>query len=202
VDIHRTFFGAAAPPEDVWRVLRRDAVTIRVAGEDLAAPSLPARALLVALHAAQHGPEVPHPIEDLRRAVARADDETWRAAARLAEAIEVAHTMAEGLRLIPAGAKLAARLALVDPALLEASATPLVLGIERLASRRGARAKTRLLARELAPSPDFLRWSVPLARRGRRGLLAAYLLRPLWLAWHAPRSLLAWRRARRQGSGS
>jgi hypothetical protein len=67
----------------------------------------------------------------------------------------------------------------------------------RLLEPGSTRARLRLLWAELLPSPAFMRLWSPLARRGKRGLLCAYLWRPLWLLWHLPAGLRDLARARR-----
>ena len=59
-----------------------------------------------------------------------------------------------------------------------------------------------MLIGELAPPPTYMRDWTPVGRRGRIGLALAYLYRPLWLAWWAPRGYLAWRRAKRASERS
>jgi hypothetical protein len=109
---------------------------------------------------------------------------------------------ATGLRLVPAGAALAERLALVDARLVTTgefgSATPLVLGLERLATTPGVLPKLRLLRHELFPAPAELRWWSKVARRGRLGLAAAYAGRVFRYSWYLVPSLIAWRRIRHE----
>jgi hypothetical protein len=109
--------------------------------------------------------------------------------------------MAAGLRLVPEGEALAGRLDLsteITPQLqlLAGGENPVALGIERLAGTEGAGARAKVLARALWPSPTAMRAWYALARRGRAGLVGAYLLRPLWLLREAPAAIRAWRRAR------
>ena len=42
----------------------------------------------------------------------------------------------------------------------------------------------------------------PIASRNRIGLALAYVYRPFWLAWWAPRGYVAWRRAKRVAEAS
>ena len=55
VDLHRSVIGAFAPPDTVWHELAAHTDTLRVGGIDVEVLCLPARAVHVALHAAQHG---------------------------------------------------------------------------------------------------------------------------------------------------
>jgi hypothetical protein len=50
---------------------------------------------------------------------------------------------------------------------------------------------------KLVPPATFMRKWSRLARRGRIGLLLAYLWRPLWLVGRTPRAMAQWRQARR-----
>jgi hypothetical protein len=199
VDLHHTLFGVGVGPEVVWDELAGKTEPLTVAGAEVEAPTAPVRALVVALHAAQHGPGGDKHIEDLARALDRADWETWAEAAALAARLDASHTFATGLRLVRPGERLADRLGLVDASLVESSArAPLVIGLDRLAHTRGIAAKLRLVGRELVPRRDYMRWRFRIARRGVAGLAAAYLWRPLWLLRHAAPSVRAWRAARRR----
>jgi hypothetical protein len=72
---------------------------------------------------------------------------------------------------------------------------PTSRGFYFLARQRGARGKLGFVLMKLVPSPDFMRLRYPSARRGRLGLLTAYLYRPFWLArWSIP-GLRSWRQA-------
>jgi hypothetical protein len=208
VDLHLTLFGLGAPPGRVWDAFREGAASARVGGAEVAMPAVPARLLHVALHAVQHGGAAgSKPMLDLERALARVPEASWRQAAELAIRLEGEGTFAAGLRLTARGRELAARIgaaAAAEPAAsLRVEGVPLAEGIRELAEAEGARRKLALLSRELAPSPAFMRWWMPLARRGQRGLAAAYVWRLLWLGLHAGPGYLAWRRAsRRAAEGS
>jgi hypothetical protein len=69
-------------------------------------------------------------------------------------------------------------------------------GFEELANAPGIISRARLLAAKLAPPPILMRRWKPVARCGRWGLACAYLWRPFWLAYTAPRGILVWLRAR------
>jgi hypothetical protein len=203
IDLHRTPFGVGVAPEEAWRALSGITETMAVAGTPVEVLSSPGRALVVALHAAQHRTEFAQPIEDLARAIERLPLEIWSEAAELAARLDATPTLAIGLRLLPDGVELAERLELVSAELIETairrgSPAEVALGFERLAQRSGLRAKLAMLARELVPTRSFMRWWSPLARRGWAGLALAYLWRPLWLLWQAGPSLRAWRRSRRE----
>jgi hypothetical protein len=74
---------------------------------------------------------------------------------------------------------------------------PLAEGIERLSTTRGFRARLRLLARELVPTPSFMRVWSPLAEHGILGLALAYAYRPFWILLKLPAAVRAHGRARR-----
>jgi hypothetical protein len=204
VELHRTIYQVPAPLPVVWERLSQNGRVIELGGAGIRVPSEAASALIAALHAAQHGRGWPKPMEDLRRALARADDQTWGRAAELARQLGAADVFAVGLRLAPAGGDLSHRLGLGDGSsrltLLHAATAPdTSFGIERLVSTRGLTGRLRLVVQELWPSPAFMRVWKPLARRGLPGLAAAYLWRPFWLMAKLPEGWRAWRRA---GSGT
>jgi hypothetical protein len=156
----------------------------------------PARLLHVALHASHHGPSVERPVDDLRRALARAGAAAWTAAAGLARDIGAVDAFAAGLSLLPEGRERLRALGF-EPVPARPD-IPLAAGFERLATAQGLAAKASLLRDELFPSPGFMRWKTPLARRSRRGLAAAYALRWVELVRHAPRGAAAARRSSRK----
>lgn len=201
VDLHSTLIGIRASPRTVWDTLWPTAETERVGGVDVQVLSVPARALHVALHAAQHGRDESKPLEDLRRALELVPEQTWFEVAALAERLQASEAFATGLRLLPPGAALASRLGLASKASTDATLrlepVPLALAFEHLASTPGCKARLQVVLRELFPTVAFMRWWSPLARRGQPGLIAAYCWRPLWLLAHAGPGLVAWRRARR-----
>ena len=206
VDLHHTLVGARVAPGDVWRVLTTETERLRVRGVAVDVPGPAARAVTLALHAAQHGVGVGKPLEDLRRALERLQDDVWEQAALLADRLDATPSFATGLRLLPAGQDVAQRLELphdrpLDVALLSTTPPPMAHGFHRLVTTRGARGKFRLAARKLVPSRGFMRHWSPTARRGGLGLVAAYLWRPLWLMRHTVPGLRALLRARRTGGG-
>jgi hypothetical protein len=201
VDLHCTIWGIQVPPERAWEVLSANTERMNVGGRSVSVLAPAARAMHVALHAAQHGYDEGKPVLDLELALEVLPDELWAEAAAVAAELDALGGFATGLRLLPAGRALAERLgvdreASVD-ALLRVAHVPLSQGFEELSNTRGVRAKLGVVLGELAPTADFMRWWSPLARRGRLGLAAAYAWRPLYLALRAGPGLVAWRRARR-----
>jgi hypothetical protein len=202
VDVHRSFHYIGAAPEVFWDCVCRDAVPFALHHGEVRAPSLPARALLVALHAVIHGP-ARQQREDLRRAVAQRD--VWPGALELAQEVDALMGLTAGLRCIPEGAELADRLGLTDvvPEVLRLSARgapPTARGILTVVEAPTMQARASLLGRALFPSRLQMREHVPLARHGRLGMLAAYALRPLMLTGALPRGWRAVRSLRAAGS--
>jgi Uncharacterised nucleotidyltransferase len=215
VDLHRSLIGVAAGPDRVWRELAAHPDTMRIGGIEVEVPGVPARALHVALHAAQHGVDVPRPLEDLARALRVADEHVWREAADLARRIDALPAFAAGLRLDPEGVRLARHLKLPEerpPAVeLRAGADiPVAVALESLASERSLRARARVLLGAVVPSTLYMRqWSAMhttrwpgVMRREPLGLWLAYLWRPLWILLRLPKAITALRRARRAQSSA
>lgn len=203
VDLHVTMVGIEAPPERLWALISRD--TMEVAGAQLRVLDKPGRAMHIALHAAHHGGQ-PQPLEDLRRAIAQAADDVWRDAISLARQLDAAGSMRAGLELLPEGQDLIGRLEVTDAppvtSALRAEGAPTpALGLERVAATPGTIPKIRRVLGSLFPTPDFMRWWIPLAEHGRVGLGLSYVYRPFWLLRHLVPSIKAWRRARRRSRG-
>jgi hypothetical protein len=201
VDLHRTLIGVRVDDATTWRVLSADTEEFVVAGRPVQGLGFPARAMHIALHAAQHGPSWPTSFADLERALAVVDDELWRQAAALAERLNASAAFVSGLRLAPAGDRLVARLGLPDVRSVEAElrngSPPLALGFEQLALASGWRARAEMAWRKLLPTPEFMRDSDPATTHDRIGVARAYVRRVAWLLRRAPAGLRAWQRARR-----
>lgn len=201
VDLHRTLLGVGVNPATVWRVLSADPDELVVAGRRVRCLGLPARTMHVALHATQHGPGT-QPAVDLERAITVCDDALWVGAARLAAQLDATAAFVAGLRLTPAGARIATRLALPDvrsiTAELRASTPPpLALGFEELARARTMRARAEIVWRNLAPRRERLQGSDPRSVGSRWRLALAYGRRLAWVARHAPTGFAAWYRVHR-----
>ncbi len=206
VDLHCTLWGIPARFETVWRVLSSRTERMRVGGREVEVLAPGPRALHVALHAAQHGPQARKPMGDLTYALELLSDDVWVEATGVAVELDAVPVLATALKYTPEGAALAQRLGIADrwsiDALIRVSQVPLAEGFHELATTQGLRQKLRLILRELAPSAEFMRWWSPLARRGRGGLVLAFLWRPLWFLWRALPAYLAWRRARRRATSA
>jgi hypothetical protein len=201
VDLHSSLVGVS-PRAPVWEVLSAATVEMEVAGQPVVVLSEPARAFHVVLHAAQHGVRDERSIADLERALTRLGPDEWREAADIARRLDAEGAFASGLNLVPRGREAAASLGLPQRRSIEAAvraegAPAGVLGLYRLVKTPGIRPRLRLLADELFPSPGFLRAVSPLARRGRLGLFAAYVWRPVWLVSRLGPAIRSWRRARK-----
>ena len=203
VDLHTTLIGIGVLPRVVWGVLSAMTVPRQVAGVEAQVLAPTALALHVVLHAAQHGRDEPKPAEDLSRAIRAVPREQWSEVAALADRLQATDAFGVGLRLLPEGRELASWLELPPTRSADASlrvdSVPLALAFEHLAMTAGWRARISLVLHELFPTPAFMRWWSPLARRGRLGLATAYCWRPVWLVTQAVPGFLAWRRARREG---
>lgn len=211
VDLHCTLIGASAPADKVWEELAAHTDTLRVGGINVEVPPVRARALHIALHAAQHGNHYRQPREDLARALRVADESTWREAADVARGIDALPAFVAGLRPNRDGVRLLEHLKLSAErtpavALRPTSQAPIAFALNVLTDKKKPhRTRGRLLIRSLAPSPLYMRqWSAmhmtrwPLAvRRGAVGLWLAYLWRPIWILLRLPQAIAALHRARR-----
>jgi hypothetical protein len=200
VDLHLTLPGVGVSNEDAWTVLSQDTEQLVVGGIPVEVLAPAARAMHVALHAGQHGPGFEGPLTDLTRALDQLAPEVWEEAASLALRLEAESMFAAGLGLLDHGRQILARLGLSDRKTVEVAlraTTPpdLALGFHQLASTPGLRPKLAFVARKIFPSAAWMRRCIPLARRGRLGLAAAYLLRPFWLLRRAGPGFRAWRKA-------
>jgi Uncharacterised nucleotidyltransferase len=200
VDLHRNLPGANVGDAFLWSTLSASAIPLTVG--DVAARILnePGRLMHAALHAAQHGGRH-RDLDVLARAIDQAQQSTWRAAADLASTLGAAAAFTQGLTLLPEGIRLAQQLEL-GPALdvdveLRAVGAVHALTVAQLHRTRGILPRVSLVAHKLLPPPTFMRKWSPTARRSRRGLIAAYLYRPIWIARRTPHAVSAWRDARR-----
>lgn len=112
VDLHTTLPQVGIPAPMVWRALRANRITIDVVGARIATLDGPASALLIALHAAHHGPAWNRAQTDLRQACELLDRECWHAAARLARELRAERGMGIGLATAEDGRGVADQLGL------------------------------------------------------------------------------------------
>jgi hypothetical protein len=202
VDLHRSLVGIGVSPEEAWEILWEGTEVLELpAGRvEMLAPA--ARALHLALHAAQHGREVEQPLADLERAVDVLPFGLWAEAAALAERLDATPAFAAGLRLVPGGREIAKRLHLptwvpAAVALRQQTAPDMTLLLNRALETPGLRRKTSLLLRRAFPPPSEMRARSPLARRGTPGLAGSYIARAGWLVLRIGPAVVHVRAARR-----
>lgn len=202
VDLHSTLSGLRADPEQVWRTLWATSETQEVGGRTVHVPDRAAVLMHIALHVLHHVEG--KPLDDLARAIDIASDEDWRAAAGLAARLDGLDAFASGLRLLPQAAVVAARLDLAAAGSVEfdlrAAQVPLAEGLNHLVTAP-LLAKPQILAREVFPNAAFMRWTMPIARRSRAGLIASYPLRWLWLVRRLPAAVVTLHRVHRRRGG-
>jgi hypothetical protein len=200
LDLHCAIHGLETDPKAIWNAFSAGSASQEIGGATLGIPGRPALLLHVALHAAHHTEA--KPLEDLRRALEIADEEHWKAAWELAGELGGAPVFATGLRRLPEGAALANRLGIGADVRsprhdIRHDRVPTAEGIDELLSPGlSFGERVHIVGRELFPRPEFMRWWLPLARRGWLGLALGYAWRWIWLAWNAPRGFLAARRRR------
>jgi len=201
VDLHYTLQGAGVDPARLWSTLSRHTETLVIRDFPATVLTIPARALTLALHACHHGPGWGPALEELERALARADEATWRAAAGLAAELDATDSFAAGLRLVADGQVLGDRLGLPSEVPLKIALAPGfapsgALTIERFA-RASMRRRLAMIRYAVGPPPSFLRGWLRRDLSGRLELARAYAQRAAWLVGRAPAAVGAWRRARR-----
>jgi hypothetical protein len=202
VDLHHRLQGVGVDADAAWLLLSGATQTINVGGYPASVLNVPASALYVTLHACHHGKTVGKALSHLERALRAVEEPDWIEAASLARQLKATDAFATGLRLLPEGAELAARLSLepsrsVNAVLHANTPPPIALGLEQLASTNSLRERIAIMAGKTFPPPGLIRYWWPPAGRNRAMLAVAYLYRPLWLLRHAPRGLQAWRSAKR-----
>lgn len=201
IDLHDSLPQIGVPANLAWRRITQHLDLLTVAGVPAEILDRPASALLVALHAAHHGPNSDGASSDLERAVEVFDLGCWQAARDLAVALRADSPMGVGLGLTDAGRAIAGQLSLsTEPSpasrLLWAGAPWSASVVDSLIRQRDPRAAAALAARILWPTPVALRRGSALARRGCRGLMMAYVLRSFQLALKLPAAFRTRRRAR------
>ena len=187
VDLHRRVVGVGVTDEQAWEVLWGVTEGLEVCGTTTSVLQPHARALHLALHAAQETPDKDKALRDLGRGLELLEFELWREAHVLAIQLDALPGFGAGLRLLPGGEAVARELQLpmqVTPevALRAAGAPDLSLAMNRALERRGVLARAKYVVTRAFPSRAAIRAWSPLARRGRIGLLMAYFWRVVWLA--------------------
>jgi hypothetical protein len=205
IDLHHRLPGIG-DSATAWRVLSTRTETMSLRGHEVTTLDEPARALHVALHAAEHGTERAPSLRDLEVALERLDLRVWQEAAALARAAGADAAFESGLRLTPGGAELLGRLGvsghgdssweLAQILREEEPGEGLVQGLVWFRNVRGVKAKAALLLFKAFPPKAVLATWSPLARRGLGGLVLARVWRPFWLLFRAPAAIVRYRRAR------
>jgi len=206
VDLHRSLVGIAIDDETAWDVLFGVTERLKLRGATLSVLQPHARALHLALHAAQETPYKEQALRDLGRGLEILQPDIWRQARALAVQLGALAGLGAGLRLLPEGEIVARELQLpsrvtAEIALRASGAPDLSLGMNRLLEIHGARARAGYVVSRAFPSPAAMRAWSPLARRGGVGLGAAYLWRLPWLATRLVPALRAVRNARSVSKG-
>jgi hypothetical protein len=202
LELHRSIAGVGVPGDRAWEILSDKTETVRIDGVTAEVLALPARAMHVALHAAQHGPGLGRTLDDLDLALERLPEQVWQDAAGVARRLQALPAFAAGLALADTGQDLIERLGVsVDiptEVLVRAhGAPPTAEGLAWLLGRPGALAKAKFVLRHVVPPVGYMRVWSRLARRNRLGLAMTYAWRPLWLLLRLRPALAAWVRARR-----
>ncbi len=132
VDLHHTLPLVSARPAEVWRALGAHRVTITVIDSEVETIDRPASALLIALHAAHHGPTWSRARTDLERACEVLEPGCWRAAKQLAKDLGAADAMGIGLGTTAAGCAIAREIGVrVKPTLAYRLSWPVIDRIDR-----------------------------------------------------------------------
>ena len=191
VDLHVRLPGARTAPVEIWHVMSARTRPIMVRGHQIETLDDGATALLLAPHAAHHGPTAfVRACEDLRRGVERFGAGTWADAAVLARRLRADGVDGWGLRLVPAGAEPATRLGLpaaptpAQYALATTGNALVTVGLEEIASASSLGAAVRILAAKLFPPGHVLQAYA--AGSDRPSLAVAWLRRAAVLVRHAP----------------
>jgi putative nucleotidyltransferase-like protein len=202
IDLHHTFPQVHADPAVVWQTAVHHSKSMLVGGEETRVLDRTAAALLIALHAAHHGPGAAGSLADLELATEKLPFDCWREASELAARLDATRSLGVGLALVTAGRRIAEQLLLpTEPTaalrMLWDGAPWGATFLEAMSSDVGMWRRAQLLRGLLFPGPEALRLSSPLARRGPIGLALAYALRPPLLLRRLPAAV----RARRRVSG-
>jgi hypothetical protein len=205
IDLHRWLPGARAAPAAAWEALVARRMWIEIGGRQAAVLDRPGQAMHLATHAAQHGPAFQKHVHELALALERWPGDVWDAARILAEEVDATEAFAAGLRLLPEGEVVAARLGLQSTAELDWTLRHRherprgTFHVQALADARGTGERLDILRRSLLPGRVWLMNQHPWARPGGPRLIVAYgvhLARaPVWAG-------RAWLYRRRAGRAS
>lgn len=200
VDLHRTLHGCEQSAINAWPIVSATAASEDVGGVSVALPSIPVRALEIALVGPDDRPW--RRWNDLNRALEQLSIDEWRETAALAEALGVERMLGYRLSQSAAGARCAERLGLkTAPAWwLRWEADPMLRWIALLAAVPTMRARVRLATQLITPPVSYVRSRDPAAAPGSvAGAYAAWAVHVLRLLPGAARTLLRSLLARRAG---
>lgn len=199
VDLHRAVRGVHATHDVFWRAMWEHRDSIELRGQQIRVPDPPATALVVALHAAQHGAVVGHTTEDLSRALQRWDANVWSRAAGLAREVGALLEFRQALATLPAGIERLDELGL-EPR-VTARSVMRERGIEvpdYLLEALPARERATILMRRLWPSRAEIALKFdPRAAGSTPRLLVVHARRIGRLPTRTARLAANWRHARR-----
>lgn len=178
LDLHVTLPSLPTPTssqsERLWRGIAPHLVTWSLDGKPVPALNIPARCLVLSLHALNSGPGSTRVLEDLRRAWQRASPQDWDQARALARLLELEPELAAGLSLLsdtPPDRTLP-----VEALLRVTGASGPAIQLGRL-SHAPLLKLPGLLWREAFPSANFMRFAQPALGERRLALWLAYLRR-------------------------
>ena len=197
IDLHRSL-PRAENAEAVFEALSRDAQTIEIGPVRVRTPSDAGCTLIIALHAAVHGPARERSLDDLRRAVSVVTEATWRDAASLAAEVGLTSSFAFGLRLVDNGGALADRLGVRgsgtfgDRLRAGGIEDDGAIWIDRVRNAPSRRAAASTLYDALFPTPSSVRARHPELGSSRMALCEYYVRRLLRI----PRATTQYTRAR------
>ena len=181
IDLHRYFPGIDLSPSAAFEVLWARRVRGSQGAIQVWFPDLPARALIIALHAARD----PHSLktgEDLRRAVSSLGQDQRDDLASLAQLLEARAALKAGLETEPETRRAVADLGLTDVAvppywtLRSQGTSGTAIHLEELAGLPWSK-RPAAVWHWLIPSPALMRVRDPRAAQGAKGLAAAYASR-------------------------
>jgi hypothetical protein len=201
IDLHDGLPEVSADKLKVWNVIGRHLETIDVGGVPTLTLNRSASAVLVALHAAHHGPGGGRVLTDLDRATTVFDLDCWRHAAGVAAEIEAEEAFGVGLGLLPEGRSIAHELGISSTPsaalrLMWSGAPWSSAFLQTLADQPGAWQRLKLIAQVVWPTPTAMHRGSALARRGRLGLTAAHAARLFALLRRLPEGVRTRKRLR------
>ena len=200
VDLHLTLWGVRAAPAALWSALSACRTTISLQGVPVPAPNEGATALVIALHACQHGALGLRALEDLRRAIAQLGDERWSEASSIAAATGSERALRQALSSLPEGRALLARLGLTPAMSVQAAMRMQGVRLpDYLFEGLTGRERLAILRRRLSPAPaELSRTFDTRAEASRAVLVRVHARRAARLPLRAAALARAWRSARRE----